>query len=257
MTIIQARDSRKTASAESGARVRRIVQRPLALTAAVVAFLILLTVLALSRKPGWYAPPVIAPEERQSVRNNLVDAEQAFTESLLNLNTPFTYHLYQNDVNRWIAMRREIYPLIDELAPPVLADPFVVFDDGAITLAGRYRTAGLDVVLSVDVEARYENNTLILKARTVRFGSIPMPIGFGGLGLDRPIERAAGKTWPGSPRMWGDFVNGLHIDAQAWWKNGGVDYRVIGLEITSGRLDLKVEPLGRHTPRKTKDPSDA
>jgi len=44
------------------------------------------------------------------VRNNLVAAEQAFTEELRSAGRPFIYQLRQDDVNQWIAMRREIYP---------------------------------------------------------------------------------------------------------------------------------------------------
>lgn len=253
---LTSRPSSQAATIAPGDGRPSALRRPVVCASAGIGLVLLLILYTLMRTPGWYAPPVIAPEERQAVRNNLIDAEQAFTESVLNLDTPFIYHLYQHDVNRWIAMRREIYPLIDELAPPVLQEPFVVFEKDRITLAGRYQAAGVSMVLSCDIEARYDHDAIVLKARSVRCGSIRMPIGFGRLGLSHAIERPAGKTWPGSPRISGDFVNGLRIDAQAWWKNGGVDYRVVSFEVKPGQIDFGIQPLGRHASRQHSDQPD-
>jgi hypothetical protein len=218
----------------------------------VTVALLGVAVIALLRTPGWYAPPAIAVEDRQRFRNNLAAAEQAMTENLLNSPGHFTYHLYQDDVNRWIAMRREIYPLIDELAPPQLADPFVLFDEDGVTLAGRYRTEPLDVVLSIDFEIRMEGPDIVLAARSIRCGSLSVPLYFEGLGLEAPIHREREKTWPGSPAMSGDLVNGLRIESTAWWKNGGMDYRVLAITLRKGQIDLEIEPLGRHAGKQKK-----
>lgn len=209
---------------------------------------------ALLHAPAWYRQPLIIPEARQSVRNNLVAAEQAFTEGLRagveaaagGSASPFTYHLYEEDVNRWIAMRREIYPLIDELAPPLLADPLVRFTPGRITLAGTCRLLGAPLCVTVDLDVRYADGDIVLKVAAVRCGSVRLPGILKRLGLDRPINRASGETWPGSPRISGDLASGLIVDDAAWWKNGGFDYRVVGLTIEPGRVDLAILPLARH-----------
>src|SRR5262249_24101273 len=107
---------------------------------------------AILRAPRWDRPPLGPPEARQQVPQSLVNAEQEFTEKLLQ-NKPFVYHLFQDDVNNWIAMRHEIYPLIDELAPPVLTDPLVIFDDDTITIAGKFASK-IDLILSLDLDAR-------------------------------------------------------------------------------------------------------
>ncbi|MEK6642288.1 MAG: hypothetical protein AABZ08_00130 [Planctomycetota bacterium] len=207
----------------------------------------------LLRTPGWYDIPDIVPAARQDVRNNLLSAEQAFTENVRTSRQPFLYHVYQDDVNRWIAMRREIYPLIDELAPPELADPMVLFEPGEITLAGRYRKAGMDVVVSLDVNVKYEADSIVLRAKSLRCGSMRVPIDFVALGLNRPIERKAGAVWPGSPAMHGDFLTGLRIDSRATWKNGNFGYRVLNVTVLNGRIDFKIEPLGHQPPKRIND----
>jgi len=207
------------------------------------------------RTPSWYSVPVIPAENRQEVRNNLLAAEQALTESLRSAPGPFIYHIFQDDVNRWIAMRREIYPLIDELAPPELMDPVVVFDNGEITVAGKYRKGAADVVVSLDISVRSTPDAAVLKLEAIRCGSMRVPLSFVALGLERPIDRPAEKTWPGSPRIWGNLLTGLFIDPKAWWKNGGMDYRVQSVSVEPGKLNLTIEPLGHHAVRNRKDQS--
>lgn len=200
------------------------------------------------RTPGWYRPPTVAVENRQKVRDSLVGAEQAFTEGL-RAEQPFTYHIYQDDVNRWISMRREIYPLIDEFVPTILSDPFVLFEAGSITVAGRYRVSGFSVVVSIEIEPTYEDDAIVLRAVAIRCGSFPIAKDLEKLGLGRTNSFDAEKLWPGSPPMSGDFLSGFRIHGTAWWKNGGVSYEVRGIKVSDGRLDLSVQPLGLRAER--------
>lgn len=211
---------------------------------------------ALLHTPDWYTPPIVAPHARQAVRNNLLSAEQAFTESLL-AGGPFTYHLFAEDINRWIATRREIYPLIDDLVPPLLEEPVVVFEEGRITIGGRFRVRDTSVILSIDIEPQLDHDSIVMRATAVRCGSVRMPLAFGKIGLDLPIERERNRTWPGSPRMWGNFSSGFHLDKDAWWKNGGIDYQVTGISTDEGRLNLEVLPLGRQPGKRRSDHIDS
>jgi hypothetical protein len=221
-------------------RRRILLTIMIACGAGVIVFLFLLL-----HDPSWYEPPVIPPSEQQQVRNNLVAAEQAFTESL-RAGGAFVYHIYQDDVNRWLAMRREIYPLLDDLAPPELADPFVLFEAGQITIAGRYRSGSLDAVISIDLAVAMHADALSLTVTAARLGSVRMPLSIADkLGLAEPVERSPDETWPGSPRIWGSLVAGLNVGSDAWWKNGGVVYRVLDASVARGEITITVEPRGR------------
>ncbi|MFQ5430361.1 MAG: hypothetical protein ACE5E1_08640 [Phycisphaerae bacterium] len=203
----------------------------------------------LLRTPGWYAPPTVRADDRQRVRDDLVRAEQAFTEGL-RAGRPFVYHIYDDVSNRWIAMRKEIYPLVDEIAPPLLADPFLLIGDRVITIAGRYRLLGVGVVLSIDLEPTFRDGAIELRANRVRCGSLPLPKDTTGLGLGRALRFEAGDLWPGSPEMSGNFLTGFRVGGEAWWKNGGVAYRVTGLSVRPGEISLDIQPLGRRAGRK-------
>ncbi len=210
--------------------------------AAALMLLLVVAVYTLLHTPDWYRPPVIDPGDRQVVRDNLVRAERQFTESLL-AGEAFEYHIFQDVVNQWVTARHEIFPLIDEIAPPVLADPFILFRKGSMTLAGRHRVLGIDAIVSIDIQTTWEDDAIVLRATAVRCGSLSLSPDHAGLGLDHQINYETGTLWPGSPEMAGDFISGFRIGAEGWWKNGGVDYRVTGLHLGDGRLDLHVRPL--------------
>jgi len=204
------------------------------------------------RTPHWYRVPRIDEAQRQQVRNNLLGAEQAMTESLRRGET-FVYQLHQDDLNRWLTMRREIYPLADEFTPPQWSDPFVRFDTGHITVAGRFRHESLSTVASIDLNVEFRDGAIHLTAGTVRFGTLPIPVRMLGLPLDRPIDRPAEKTWPGSPPLAGDLINGVRVGARAWWKNGGQEYEVRNVWATPGVLKFEIQPLGPHFGRADRD----
>lgn len=230
----------------------RTSRRRLAIGAAALAVLAIATLAALLRPPAWYQPPVVPTAQRQQVRNNLIDAEQAFTENLRAQNGIFVYHIYQNDLNRWLTMRREIHPVLEQLTPSLLADPFVRFDAGRVTIAGRLRD-GLGAVVSVEIEPRCDEQSLILQASAVRLGRLRLPMRWiPGLKTDSPIQKDADAAWPGSPPISGSLTNGLKLGRDAWWKNGGLAYRVLDVRVRSGQLDLTIEPLGHQDPQKRK-----
>lgn len=200
---------------------------------------------SLLRRPSWYRPPVVPVENQQKVRNNLVAAEQAFTQSLLAGST-FRYHIYQDDINKWLAMRKEIYPRVDELAPSTLRDPFVLIKPGKITLAGLLENSTLSGVVSLDFEISYVDDAIQIVASAFRCGTIRLPMKLDRLQLDRPIKMYESDAWPGSPPIEGSLMSGLRIERDGWWKNGGVDYRVVDLVALDGQIDLVIEPRGRH-----------
>jgi hypothetical protein len=227
-------------------RIYPRLKRVVLIGTVVLLVLVVGIVFALLRTPGWYAPPTIPVENRQRVRNSLVAAEQAMTENLLSSSGPFTYHLHQDDVNQWIAMRREIYPLIEELTPPELDEPFVLFDEDGVRVAGRFLEGPVPVVLSIEFAIQMAGEDIVLTARSLRCGSVNLPLDFEKLGLAARVDQAPGETWPGSPAVSGDLVTGLRIGSRAWWKNGGMEYRVRGITLRRGQIDLDIEPLGRH-----------
>lgn len=238
-------------------RFNKLGKKEIALLGAASLFVISLVIVTLAKwEPGAYRPIAIPREEHQQMRNHLVAAEQAFTENLRADAGPFTYHIYQEDLNRWLAMREDIYPAADEWLPDGLSAPMIVFEDDSVTLMGRY-TGGLgSALLSIQLSLGIENGAIVLRVVGLRCGLLGVPRTFV-RGLAAPIERESGDTWPGSPAMSGDLIEGLRLNAEAWWKNGGIAYRVRSVQVVKGRLDLNVEPLGPRVQTRTKDHASA
>lgn len=233
-----------SAPARTGRRRRTVIGVLIGLPVAAIGCVMIVAGLAL-RTPSWYALPQVTEPDRQRVRNNLLAAEQAMTESLRRGQT-FVYQLHQDDLNRWLIMRREIYPLADEYTPPELTDPFVAFSPGRITLAGRIRYDRWNLLASIDFRHEFRDGRIVLTADKARCGSVAVPVRYLGLPLDHAIDNRPGRTWPGSPRIWGDLLNGLNVGAKAWWKNGGMDYEVLNAWTEEGVLKFEIRPLGAH-----------
>jgi hypothetical protein len=219
--------------------------------AGALGLLILLFWLAL-RDPGWYQPMRVPEEESQQVRDELHEAAQQFSDALMTTGR-FQIHLRDSQINRWIAMRKEIYPLIDKEIPPHWVEPTVNFLDGVIRLAVRHKDGTSDIVVSVDLAVGMEEDTIALRLAGARIGSLRVPLTFLSGRLKKPIRIDGDKAWSGSPAMRGELLGGLHVDALAVWPNGEREYRVHDVRVEPGRLHLEIESLGPHYPKRRKD----
>lgn len=216
--------------------------------AAVMGFILLLV-----STPDWYEPATVPEQDRQALLRRLVQAEQSFTEAL-RADAPFQYHLFDDLINRWIAMQHDVLPVVDDLIPEFVNDLHVRFAEGGVCIGGRQSILGVDVVVSVRLRAWFEEEGIVLRVESARCGSLPLPLNWEALQLGRRIECKAERLWPGSPGVAGDLLTGLRIGREAWWKNGGIRYRVENVEVAPGKLSLSIQPLGmRETKRSSQD----
>lgn len=195
------------------------------------------------RTPSWYRPPRIEASEYQAVRDELRDAAQAFSDALM-VPGPFEFHLTQAQLNRWVTLRREIYPAIERNLPPEWTDPFVCFADHAIRIAARRRGARPHVVASVDIRVALDGDQIRLTAGAIRVGSLRVPRALLGTILTRPIDLPPGKLWHGAPAAEGNLRDGLLIAARAIWPNGDRRYNVLDVRPEAGVLHIKIDSLG-------------
>lgn len=227
-------------------RPRRRWLRVLLISFGVVAFVVLLVAYLALRTPTWYEPqpPPVTEAEKQDIRNLLTDAEQAFTHSLI-AGKPFTYRIYDEYLNQWIAMRHEIYPRIDDSLPVELKDPFIRFLPGQIQLGARGQVAGIGAVVSVEISVAYEADEIVLQLGDISCGSLPAPAIPKQWREQARVDYAFGEAWRGSPALRGDLDTGLRIGAEGRWQNGGTRFRVTDARVSDGVLELDVTPLPR------------
>jgi len=225
---------------------RRRWLRILLISIGIVASIVLLVVYLAFRTPTWYEPqpPPVTEAEKQDIRNLLTDAEQAFTHSLI-AGKPFTYRIYDEYLNQWIAMRHEIYPRVDDGLPVALKDPFIRFLPGEIHLGARGQVAGIGAVVSAEVTVAYEDDEIVLRLGDISCGSLPAPTIPKKWREQARVDYAFDEAWRGSPTIRGDIDSGVRIGAEGRWQNGGTRYRVTDVRVLDGVLELDVTPLPR------------
>ncbi len=217
----------KTKTKSSSARRRRAWW--LALAALPLAGLAL--VLGLTCRPAWYTPA--------SVDYRLLDedkrAELAFENRIsaaLNADQAVEITLDQQQVNRWIAARHELWPGEPPSLEPLEAPQVYFLDHDRIRLAGVLRRAGLAAVVSVVLELELADDRLELRWQTPRAGLVPLP----GLDMTRLLGRL---NLPGAQLQAGR----LTLPTEGVWPNGRRRFRLVDLDVSAGELRLRLVPL--------------
>lgn len=226
--------------------IRRRWIRVLLIAVGGMVALVALAIYLAVRTPSWYEPqpPPQQEADKQRVRNLLTDAEQAFTHSLI-AGKPFTYRIYDEYLNDWLALRYEIYPRIDDHLPVRVRDPFIRILPGRILIGARGEFGGLDGVFSAELLPTFEDDATVLRLGKLSCGSLPAPMIPEAWRKRARLSYDDNEAWSGSPAIHGDLDRGLRVGAAGRWQNGGVRYRVTDVRTLDGVLELDVTPLPR------------
>lgn len=199
--------------------------------------------IAATLTPRWYAAERRRRADAQSVRDDVRDSAQAFSDALLG-SARFDVHLRQRQVNDWITLRGEIYPALDRALPADWQHPAVSFRPGSIRVAATYAGGPLRVVVAIDLAVTLDADDIILQLSGLSCGWLPVPSRAVRTALARPVQLAPGKAWRGSPAIVGDLVTGLRIGRRAVWPNGDRAYLVEAIAPQAGTLEFSIQPLG-------------
>jgi hypothetical protein len=232
---------------------------------------------AATSRPSWYQPVTVRPEEYAILRNQVPN----FCNDIgiyLKAGQPFRITLPQEEINRWLAARGEIWPGLRDVLPSYIVDPVVSFQPGRIVLAARYDQSGLSSVLSLAVNLRLEagGDEIHVEVGSLRAGYLPVPRALVD-GLARKIlVRQTGKhldplarclsPQTGEYLLAGDPLESRAIDrvpsagmsGEIWqfrlptrsrWPNGGFPYSIAALRVEQGTLTIDVVPTPRQARR--------
>ena len=224
-------DSRRSARG-----VGRRLLLPVAGGAAVVGLLGL--ALAGTYRPHWYAP---APVDRARLREDkaaLVRLEQQISAAL-NAGQAVRFELHENQVNRWLTARGEIWPeLAADLGP--FQQPQVLLRDGRIQLAASTRMGGVEVVAALTCSIDLPDDRLVLRYDAPRLGAIPAPRGW--------VTDVLARLSAGSGVAVDRGAGAVAADNDWVWPNGKRRCRLRELHIADGVANVVLEPL-RSGPR--------
>jgi len=186
-------------------------------------------------RPDWYRPANVdysrlAVDKRELV--GLLDEIGA----ALNANRPIEVVLTEDQINRWIAARDELWPGLQvELVG--LAFPQVnLLENNRIRLAATARNGPVSVILSAVGRCELADDQIRVRIERVSSGRLPIlrdP-------ALQPLRQAIAESGGQRVSMDGDII----IISNAWrWRNGERRFRVTDLETARGTVRLRLEPL--------------
>jgi hypothetical protein len=235
--------------------------------------------LAATSQPGWYQPAMVGPEDYPVIRNEIPTFGGAIG-SYLEQGQPFRIIVLDDQVNRWIAARAEIWPSLGDVVPRNFADPVVSFQPGRIVLGIRYNGSRISSVLSlaVNLEMDAARGAIHVKVNDLRAGYLPVPRMLVDRQVRKALDREVGRhinallqrIWtqaagyvPVDPppkglpagkvplaAMLGDIWE-FRLPARSRWPNGGFAYSISGLRVEQGKLAIDVVPAPRQGERVT------
>lgn len=200
------------------------------------------------RVPPWYQPAPVPAADLQAVKDDLARFEIGLSERM-NGDRPFSFAIAQEQLNRWLAARERMWPPARAWIPPMMDDPFVVFEPGRVLLAGTVTVGGVRTVLNARAEIRIDNAQLFLRVFGVKGGSLPVPDALVREHL-RELDARHRRTTAGPAMLPSaeDVIVGWRIPAEFVWPNGKRRFRVRDVRIERGTMTFELQPLPRPQP---------
>ncbi len=216
----------------AGQRWKR-VRRGLLIGLVALAVVAVLLLASASCRPAWYRPAALDYRSLRQDKADLANVLDAIGDAL-NTGRPAVLVIDQEQVNRLLVARHEVWPQADWSALQFLSDPQIaLFETGVIRLGATVQARGWRGVAWCDLHPHATRDTLQLRFSDPRLGVLPIPIGALGDALRRELERSGGAARDARTV---DFIND-------WtWPNGKRRFQLQSLRFERGRLHLTLTP---------------
>jgi len=229
--------ARRPPSPQTPRATTRRRSRRRAILAGLLAAVALLLVAggSLTCRPAWYQPRSIDYRRLDEDKRAELRLENTISAAL-NAGRPVTIELGQQQVNRWIAAREQLWPGEVPSLAPFHAPVLVFLDDNRIRAGALAEQGGLRLILSVTVRLELTDDGLEVVWEGARAGLLPIPRSL----IDR-LARGLSDRLDLPPNA---LRNGrLKLPSRATWPNGERRFRIAELSIRAGTLRARLEPL--------------
>lgn len=203
------------------------------LTTAAATVLLIVVGCAATCRPDWYEPTAIDYDRLRQDKVDLVQLQDRISAAL-NASQPIEFTLTEQQVNRWITARGELWPDAGvDLGP--LRDPVVQFADGQIRMGATVSAGGFRPVLGMACRAAASAEVVRIALAGTRIGVLPVPLRAFHETLAESLERsdlAATVPESGVIVLRNDFV----------WPNGERRCRIAAFEVGQAVVRVVIEP---------------
>lgn len=209
--------------------------------------------LTFQHKPGWYRPVTLDPAGLHQARRDATNTLDSVGDRIVR-GEPFDLVLSKRSVNEWLAALPQLWPDAASRLGSRFTELAVDFDSDGIRLGALYTRRGWRVIASVDLKIAVTQDGRFLQITLPNLygGSLPMPRRllksllepFILQSRDKP-SAGAGAFDPIVSEIWsaGEQVTGVRLRNRFIWPNGRRAFRFASVEVKSGELCLRIEPL--------------
>lgn len=209
--------------------------------------------LTFQHKPGWYRPVTLNPVGLHQARRDATNTLDSVGDRIVR-GEPFDLVLSKRSVNEWLAALPQLWPDAASRLGSQFTELAVDFDSDDIRLGALYTRRGWRVIASVDLKiaVTQDGRYLQITLPRLRGGSLPMPRRLlesllepfirqsrhnpsAGAGAFDPIIREIGSA--------SEQVAEVRLRNRFIWPNGRRAFRFASIEVKTGELRLRIEPL--------------
>ncbi|MBI5865510.1 MAG: hypothetical protein HZB38_13580 [Planctomycetes bacterium] len=189
---------------------------------------------AVTCKPAWYQPAAVdyrVLDDDKRVLTNLADE----IGDNLNARNAFDVRITQDQLNRWIAARREV-PEIGVIDIEPFSQPYVdVLPDGAVRIGAIIRHESWRVVAALAARLDVQPDALRISLQSVHAGYARAPAAW----IVGPLASALSRAGGSRTQIQDDV---LLIPNDFTWPNGKVRFRISRIQTTDDEAIVSFEP---------------
>lgn len=207
--------------------------------------------------PAWYQPIWLSRNEAEAVRERAEQIFEIVTEKMV-AGEPFSITFTARQINELLSVQELIWPMGATWLDSGFEAPCVDIRENHLNLGMRYRWGQIQSILSLKLTAKIQNDQLDIQVVSAKAGSLPVRASMFLENFSARKEPGIADSTESSPRatesssllqgsMERLFNAGRSISPanRFEWSNGGIAYKIVGLKLRPGTIQLQVMPLTR------------
>jgi hypothetical protein len=187
-------------------------------------------------RPGWYRPAAIDYARLDDDKRDLVNQLDAIGGAL-NSRRSIVVTLREDQANRWIAARRELWSPEAVVPLEPLENPVIDFiPGGRFRIGAVVRSRGVGAVVSWTGRVELRDGRIVVDSERLASGVLPLPAG----GLSSIFRNLVNESG-GALRVAADGTVELRNEWR--WPNGKPRFRVVRVETDDDSAAIELAPL--------------